>query len=395
MAVARQDILEEVAGYIDFGVEDARMLRSMGPALRRYFHPIVEDFYAAIEQSPGASSVITGGREQTERLKSTLRDWLEGLLGGVYDEAYLERRSRIGRMHVRIGLDQRYMFSAMNILRQGLHRALDEIADADREQWTRTKERLGHDAINKICDIELAIMLETYREDYIAEMRSKQRLATLGQFAASIGHELRNPLAVMETSLHLLGRRVRDDERAQKHVTRMGQQINLCSSIIADLLEMARDRPPDRQRTDVGTLVREAVEGIPHRSGATVEVDIAGDLGEAWVDPMQLRQVVVNLVMNAMQAVTSEGRSGRVTVGARHNGGALHLTVADDGPGLSPEVRRRVFEPLFTTRSKGIGLGLALCRRIVEKHGGSIEADNGERGGAVFRLTIPQAFGGS
>ncbi|MFW6086913.1 MAG: protoglobin domain-containing protein [Myxococcota bacterium] len=391
MVVAPRDILEEVAGFLDFTAGDAQLLEAIGPLVQPQFHPIVDRFYDAIRQSPGASLAITGGEAQIERLKGTLRQWLAGIVGGVYDQAYLEMRSRIGRVHVRVGLDQRYMFGAMNILREGLHRAFDQALDAlGDDEWPVQRVRDAHAAIDKICDMELAIMLETYREDYITRIRGTERLATLGQLAASIGHELRNPLAVVETSLHLLRRQVVGNPRAERHFKRIGEQVVLCGTIINDLLEMARDRPPQRAMSDVRSLVHEAVRGLPHREDVTFELDLPDDLPQADIDPGQIRQLLVNLTMNAVQAVRSgDGTAGTVRVKAEATDGRLVLRVEDDGPGLSPEAQARLFEPLFTTRSKGIGLGLALCRRIVDKHGGTIAGRNRPEGGARFEVSLP------
>lgn len=380
-------LLEELADYVGFGEEDARILSEMGARVRPRFRPIIDHFYATIQRHPGASKAITGGDAQVQRLKGTLIDWLEGLFSGVYDDAYYERRARIGRVHVRIELDQRYMFSAMNLIREGLHDALEASG------WTGDRLRAGHVAIDRICDIELAIMIETYREAYISRIRSTERLATLGQLAASIGHDLRNPLAVIETSVHLLKRRAGDDPKVSRHVGRIGDQVTICGGIIDDLLELARDRPPVRQSVDVRALIEEAIGSVPHPSTVRVEVDVPADMPRALVDPGQMRQMIVNLALNGVQAVSQEpGQTGIVWVRALNEDGTLILRVQDDGPGISEEALGRLFEPLFTTRARGIGLGLALCRRIVEKHGGTIVGRNRARGGAELEARLPAAL---
>jgi two-component system, NtrC family, sensor histidine kinase HydH len=389
MAVPPKDLLEEVAGYIDFTDDDAARLRDVGALVTPHIPAIIDEFYDAIQKSPGASAAITGGTAQIERLKGTLRDWLAGVVGGHYDRDYLERRSRIGRVHVRVGLDQRYMFSAMNLLREGLHRALHEAVDVgDHPDWPPDRRRLAHAAINKICDIELAIMLESYREDYSDRVRSSARLAVLGQIAASIGHELRNPLAVVETSLHLLKKQIADNPKAQRHAARIGDQVAVCGTIISDLLEMARDRPAHREEVDLAFLVREAVESLPGEAASAFELALPPDLGTVWADRGQIRQLLVNLTLNALQAVR-DVPEGRVRVRAERRAHGVTLHVEDNGPGLTAEAQRRLFEALFTTKSKGIGLGLALCRRIVEKHGGTIEGANRPEGGAVFEVMLP------
>lgn len=379
-----QRLLDELMRYLEFTPEDASLMLAMGPALRPHFPQIVDEFYAAIDRTPGASAVFTGGEAQIARQKSKLRDWLEGLVEGVYDVAYVERRARIGRTHVRIALDQRYMFAAMSVVRAGLHNALDAAAE-----WVAERLRAGHRAIDKLCDLELAIMLEAYREAYIARVKESERLATIGQVAASIGHELRNPLAVMQTSVHMLSRRMPMDERNVKHLRRVDEQISLCNSIIADLLELARDRAPERRPADLADIVREAASSVPRPPSVALELDIAEAMPPVAVDPGQFRQLVVNLVLNAVQA--SEASGGAVELRLVSDERELLLMVEDRGQGLSPDVLARLFEPLFTTRSTGTGLGLALCHRIVEKHSGTISATNRSGGGATFSVRVPQA----
>ena len=385
--VADSQMLVELFDYVGFDEEDARWLVRMGPVVRPSFPKIVDEFYRTIDDNVGARAVFTGGPAQRARLHGSMHAWLEGIVSGVYDDAYFEQRARIGRMHVRIDLDQRYMMAAMNVIRRGLHEALREAG------WSREDAVRGHDAIDKICDIELAVMLETYRESFVEKQRATERLATIGQLAASIGHELRNPLAVMETSLHLAERR-NADEKAGRHFHRIREQLAISGAIISDLLEMARDRPPDRRPVSVRALVEEALGGVPSGDGVELVADVPEEL-RASVDPVQLRQVVVNLALNASQSLSAHRRAGKVKVSARAEGDVLELAIDDDGPGLSLEAERRLFEPLFTTRATGVGLGLPLCRRIIEKHGGTIRGYNrgapGSPEGARFEIRIPGA----
>ncbi len=376
-----QPLLDELMRYIEFTPEDAALMVTMGPVLRPHFPRVVDRFYDAIDRTPGAAAVFTGGAQQIERQKTLLRGWLDGLVGGVYDDAYLMRRARIGRTHVRIALDQRYMFAGMNVVRSELHAAL-----YDSTGWPAEQARAGHCAIDRICDLELAIILETFREAYITRVKDAERLATIGQVAASIGHELRNPLAVMKTSVHMLTRRVPADERTGKHLHRLDEQIALCNTIISDLLELARDRPTERSPTDLATVVREAALSVPRGPSIALGVHIEDGLPTVATDPGQFRQLVINLVLNAVQALEAVGRID-VRLGADEH--SVLLAVEDSGPGITQDVQARLFEPLFTTRSNGTGLGLALCRRIVEKHNGTITASNREGGGASFVVRLP------
>ncbi|HXT99401.1 MAG TPA: protoglobin domain-containing protein, partial [Polyangia bacterium] len=174
--------------YVGFTDASSAALRELHPIALPFFRPIVDDFYAAIEAHPGASQAITGGAAQIERLKTTLVRWMDRMLLGPHDEEYYELRARIGRMHVRIALPQQYMFTAMDRIRVRLLDVVRTEITGD----TAKVERIAT-ALNQILDLELAIMLETYREDLETKNRNAERLATIGQFAASIGHELRNP----------------------------------------------------------------------------------------------------------------------------------------------------------------------------------------------------------
>jgi two-component system sensor histidine kinase HydH len=381
---------ESLKMYVGFTAESSAALRELHPVAQPFFVPIVDDFYAAIEAHPDASAAITGGQAQIQRLKQTLLRWIDKMLLGPHDEAYYELRARIGRVHVRIALPQQYMFTAIDRIRVKL---LDVVRTNIKDP--AATQRIAT-ALNQIIDLELAIMLETYREDLMQKNRNAERLATIGQFAASIGHELRNPLGVIESSLFLLrqhlGPEVAASHNVAKHLDRIGGEINRANKTIHDLLDLARNRPPRRQRTEVRAAVETAARAalLP----ATVSVEVAPSASGLTidVDPDQVQQVLVNLFTNAMQAMSGDGH---ITVdGEPLPDGGTRLRVRDDGPGVPVEVRYRIFEALFTTKAKGSGLGLALCRRILEAHGGSIELEPSARG-ASFVLTFPPEPGGA
>ena len=173
---------ESLKRYVGFTEASSAALRELHPLVQPSFVPIVDDFYAAIEAHPSASAAITGGTAQIERLKQTLVRWLDSMLLGPHDEAYYQARARIGRVHVRIDLPQGFMFTAMNRIRVLL-------LDVVRDQLIDNPAALqrASTALHQILDLELAIMLETYREDLVVKSRGAERLATIGQFAASSG----------------------------------------------------------------------------------------------------------------------------------------------------------------------------------------------------------------
>ncbi len=385
MAGAAHDMLQEMLDYVGFTDQDARVLREVGPLVEPDFDRIVRRFYEALESNARARLVLHD-EAMVARHQSLLREWLAVVFQGVYDTAYFAQRARIGRAHVRIGLDQRYMFSSMSVVRFELLRALE--ARLPEHGVDAAKTAVAQRALNRILDIELAIMLETYAEDYARKVRASERLATLGQLAGSIGHELRNPLSVIETSLHILRPELARNEKAAKHAARIGAHVELCSEIITDLLELARDRPAQRQSVSPRAIVEEVLGLLPS-SAVKVDLRIPEGLPEVRVDPGQVRQLLVNLISNAVEATT--GRGERVEVDVDVVDGELRLRVDDDGPGIPEGLRELLFEPLFTTRAKGVGLGLSLCQRVATKHGGSIVATNRPEGGARFEARLPAA----
>jgi two-component system sensor histidine kinase HydH len=388
--VPQQTYFDSLKAYVGFTDESSALLRAAYPVIAPHVAIIIDDFYATIEAHPGARQAITGGTVQIERLKQTLRRWLEELFLGPHDEAYVERRARIGRVHVRIDLPQAYMFTAM-----------DRIRIQAAEVLRQGQPRIGVDydksllAMHQIMDIELAIMLETYREDLVSRNRNAERLATIGQFAAGIGHELRNPLGVVESSAFLLrqhlsrsegGEKRALDPKIERHLDKINAEVKRANKTINDLLELARNRPLKAQPTDVEVLLAGSVAAALLPPSVEVTTTITGS-PTVNLDADQVIRVVSNLLINAGQAM--DGR-GRISLEADSDDQAIRIRVRDSGPGV---LRHRIFEALFTTKAKGSGLGLALCRRIAEAHGGSIVLEPSETG-ASFLLSIPNQLTG-
>jgi len=373
-----ETVLAELKRYVLFDAEDEARLRAFHPVAAPEFQRIAENFYERILAHEGARTALVGGESRVGHLKVTMVAWLDRLLSGPWDEDYWDQRYRIGRKHVQIGLPQHYMFGAMNVHRSELDRVARAHLQGEALDATRT-------SLGKILDLELAIMLHTYRDDMLAQQARVERLSTFGQLVGSIGHDLRNPLGVIETSLYILRTRTDPDERVQKHVNRIGEQLGIANGIITNLLDMIRDRPLARETVRLAEIARSAADAVKRPPDVALELDLDG-LPEVSGDAVQLRQVLVNLVENAVHAASPRG-----TVGVRgaRAGDAVELVVEDTGAGVDAVTRRRLFEPLITTKARGIGLGLALVKRIAERHGGSIAYDDRPGGGARFTLRLP------
>ncbi len=376
-----ESLFDELKRYVGWSEEEEQTLRALHPVLAPHFKDMAHVFYQRILDHTEARAALEGGESVVGRLKVTLMAWMDRLLTGPWDEEYYEVRCRIGRVHVRIALPQHYMFGAMNVLRE-------EMRAIVARELPETRWQTSMSAISKILDLELAIMLHTYREDLLSAQARTERLATFGQLVGSIGHELRNPLGVIETSLFILKNRVGEDERVHKHLGRIGEQLQISNSIITKLLDMIRDRPLMRERLNLGSLLDEVRAAVKLPEEVALLITLPASLPEIEGDPVQLRQVFVNLVENAVAAASPKGE---VLVRGEFDDGRVKLHVEDTGPGVDPSIRRRLFEPLVTTRDKGIGLGLALVKRIVERHAGVISYAPRHGGGAHFTLNFPPA----
>ncbi len=230
--------------------------------------------------------------------------------------------------------------------------------------------------------------LDRVKDDLVRQTR----LAAIGQVAASVAHELRNPLGVINNALFYLRRHLRDPEsKVAETLEIIGQEVHAADRIITDLLEMSRGKSPSKRPVDLGEIVRRTFGELPPDARCALDLQLASEPFLVDADPDQLHQVLFNLMTNAIQAMP-EG--GRIAVEAQCESGVDVLTVSDEGPGVPEELRTRIFEPLFSTRAKGTGLGLTICRQIVEHHGGAIWVAPAPRGTAIrFRLPARRASG--
>jgi signal transduction histidine kinase len=237
-------------------------------------------------------------------------------------------------------------------------------------------------------------------EDAMNELQRAQeevvrtaRLATLGQLAGGVGHELRNPLGVMTNAVYVLETVLPNpDAMVRDYLGILKTQISLSEKIVADLLDFARIKPAARAPVPLFSVVSQQVERLGPLGTTRIEYDFPDALPEADIDGVQIGQVVLNLVANAVQAMGDTG--GVVSCRGRHDGnGTLTLDVSDTGPGMPDEIARRVFEPLFTTKARGLGLGLAVSRMLAQNNGGRLTFVSRFGLGTTFTLAVPATHG--
>lgn len=228
------------------------------------------------------------------------------------------------------------------------------------------------------------------RREALRSLEVADRLITVGQLSAAVAHEIGSPLQVLLGRARSLAERADEPDRVRRHADILVREAERITRIVSQLLALTRRRPTHREHLELRAVVSDVLDLLEIEAKRAELTLRLADGPQAWLaaDPDQLRQVVLNLVRNALAA---GHRGGRVTVWVSSFEGRHEVAVEDDGAGMSPEVRARAFEPLFTTRAEsgGTGLGLAVVRRIVDEHGGTVAVTSTEGAGSRFAVTLP------
>ena len=242
---------------------------------------------------------------------------------------------------------------------------------------------------------------EERAHDSLAELARAARLVSLGAFAASVAHEVNQPMAAImtngEAALRWLAKDRPNIEEARAALQRLVRDAERASAVIGRTRGMLTKRLGERRELDVEVLLQEAAQLTQlqqRKAQVTVEIDLAEGLPLVWGDAVQIQQVMVNLITNAidaMKTVTGRRRLLRLEAGVSADG-EVQVAVADTGVGITPDQAPRVFEHLFTTKPDGVGLGLPICKSIVEAHGGGIQVQPNAPFGAVFSFTLSPAL---
>ena len=223
------------------------------------------------------------------------------------------------------------------------------------------------------------------------ELLRKNRLAQLGQLTATIAHEIRNPLGSVRTAAYLIERRIKGSGLGvEPQLQRISNGITRCDSIITQLLEFSRSRALQTQLTVLDDWLAALVA---EEAGKMLElIHIECDLGlgalKLHVDPARLSRALINMIANAAEAMTGQ-EAPRIAVTSSHTARGIEISVADNGPGIRPELLEKIREPLFTTKSFGTGLGIPAVEQIVSQHGGRLDIVSAPAKGAVFTIILP------
>lgn len=230
--------------------------------------------------------------------------------------------------------------------------------------------------------------------DAEAELRRKERLATLGELTGTVAHELRNPLGAIVTSFAVIKNKLKGDgSDLSRSFDRAERNIDRCTGIIDELLEYAQIKLVNREAIDFDRLVGEILDEYDLPAGISLYRNLGLEHRIVSADPEHIRRIIVNFMDNACQAIDAladgEAASGCVTVCTKPSGTGIELSISDNGVGIPPDLLDRIFEPLFSTKPFGVGLGLANAQNIVVAHGGRLSVANNPDGGARIAVWLP------
>jgi len=224
-----------------------------------------------------------------------------------------------------------------------------------------------------------------------AQLFRSEKLASLGKLAAGVAHEINNPLTGILTNSSLLLEDMDKDDPNREDVEVMVKETIRCREIVKRLLDFARQTQPQKRMANINALIDNIILLVRNQTSfrnILIEKDLGGDIPDILVDPDQIQQVFVNIILNAAEAMT---KGGTLTIRSMRSadGDSIVITLADTGHGISEEVRERIFDPFYTTKEHGTGLGLSISYGIIEQHGGTISVDSVVDRGSTFTITLP------
>ena len=224
-------------------------------------------------------------------------------------------------------------------------------------------------------------------EETQAQLLRQERLAVLGQLAGSVAHEIRNPLGAIKNNVYFLKMVAADlPTDAGNSLTDIEHELNNANRIVSELLDYARQPQVDRKEVSLTAVVEKAVKNVTPAEAVTIRLQPPAEAITALADPLHIERVLTNLIQNAVQA-SSDG--GNVTIAWEFREGTIEIAVKDEGIGIMPENLDKIFEPLFTNKAKGIGLGLPLSKRYAELNDGKISVNSSPGRGTKFTLSLP------
>ena len=248
-------------------------------------------------------------------------------------------------------------------------------AEEELNKYSRNLQKMVEDRTKK---------LKTVQQQLIR----KEKLAVLGQLSGGVGHELRNPLGVISNAVYFLKMTLTDaDKTTKEYLEIISQEVRNAEKIVSNLLDLSRTKPSERAEAAVSELILKILDKKHPPKGIKVNTNIPKDISSIFVDSQQISQVLTNLITNACQAMTD---GGSLTINAGEHKSRVYVEIIDTGCGIPKKDIEKIFEPLYTTKARGIGLGLSVSKNLVEANGGSIKVKSTTGKGATFTLILPK-----
>ncbi len=221
------------------------------------------------------------------------------------------------------------------------------------------------------------------------ELVRKEKLAMLGRVAGIVGHEIRNPLGVINNAVYYLKTVLPDaDETTKEYLDIIRNEVAASKRIISDLLDFSRTKPPQKRHVSIVELVTQSLNKCTVPENVTVKTEIPETLPNAYTDPMQMEQVFSNLIRNAVEAMP-DGGTLKITAAVDRDAGMVRVGITDTGYGIPPENMKKLFQPLFTTKTMGLGFGLTVVKNLTEANGGRVEVESECGKGTAFAILLP------
>jgi signal transduction histidine kinase len=235
--------------------------------------------------------------------------------------------------------------------------------------------------------------LEDLVEEKTKQLKDAEKLITIGQTAGMVGHDIRNPLQSIDGAIYLAKEELQSlhcESHEKKELLDIlniiEDQTHYIDHIVADLQDFARTPIPQLRETNIQDLIMESVSTVKVPKNIEVRTIFQEDLGNLTVDPLLIKRVTMNLIVNAVQAMPN---GGELTIKVSCNDEAACISIEDTGVGIAEENKPKIFTPLFTTKAKGQGFGLAVCKKLLEAQGGEIGFESEEGKGSTFTIKLP------
>jgi len=248
-------------------------------------------------------------------------------------------------------------------------------------EYQRNLEKKVRERTKKIESLNLLL------KEFHTKLIRSERLATLGTFVSFVSHELRNPLSVIQNSVYYLKTHIQtDNPKIEKYFRIMDEEVEIAHKIIDDFLTFTKGRPLDLRSVNVNNIIKKVIDLIRIPEDIEITLDVQKDLPDIRVDRDHIQQVLVNMINNAIQSMP---HGGKLTLSSRRDGDNVIIDITDTGGGISAEDIEHLFEPFFSKKKKGTGLGLVICKFLVDRHKGKITFTSELGKGTSFSVHLP------